>query len=498
MQGIYNIVGDKIREIFNVPSVVIFAFDRQSNHMLIPYGGDEVYSFDISKIKDNRFFKYFDETKQSLLINQNVKTEAPKYGIYSFDDPVLYDPEAESTTTYSEGSLLFVPLVVGNEVKGIISLQNLERENAFSPSDVRLLTTLANSMSVALESARLFDETQRLLKETEQRNAELAIINSVQAGLVAKMDIQGIYDLVGDKIRDIFDAQVADIGLYDRNDNLIQFPYIIERGVRFPSMPVEVFGYRKHVIETHEHLLINENTVEAAAKYDNPIAIQGEIPKSVLFVPMVVGDEVKGVVSLQNLDRENAFSESDVRLLQTLVNSMSVALENARLFDETQRLLKVTEERNAELAIINSVQQGLASKLEMQSIYDLIGDKLSEVLHTHDIDIRLFDVSLNTVYYPYVKDNGQRITLAPSEFRGMSKYVYETKQTLIVNHDLAGFMEKVGSVVLPGTQMEKSFAALPIFSAGNVIGMVGISDYERENAFSESDVRLLQTVVSSR
>ncbi|MFN8388525.1 MAG: GAF domain-containing protein, partial [Anaerolineales bacterium] len=497
MQGIYNIVGDKIREIFAVPNVIIFTFDRQSNRMLIPYGGDEVYSFDISKIKDNRFFKYFDETKQSLLINQNVKTEAPKYGIYSFDDPVLYDPEAESTTTYSEGSLLFVPLVVGNEVKGIISLQNLERENAFSPSDVRLLTTLANSMSVALESARLFDETQRLLKETEQRNAELAIINSVQAGLVAKMDIQGIYDLVGDKIRDIFDAQVADIGLYDRNDNLIQFPYIIERGVRFPSMPVEVFGYRKHVIETHEHLLINENTVEAAAKYENPIAIQGEIPKSVLFVPMVVGDEVKGVVSLQNLDRENAFSESDVRLLQTLVNSMSVALENARLFDETQRLLKVTEERNAELAIINSVQQGLASKLEMQSIYDLIGDKLSEVLHTHDIDIRLFDVPSNTVYYPYVKDNGQRITLAPSEFRGMSKYVYETKQTLVVNHDLAGFMEKVGSVVLPGTQMEKSFAALPIFSAGNVIGMVGISDYERENAFSESDVRLLQTVVSS-
>jgi GAF domain-containing protein len=47
---------------------------------------------------------------------------------------------------------------------------------------VRLLETLANSMSVALENARLFDETQRLLKETEQRAAELAIINSVQEG----------------------------------------------------------------------------------------------------------------------------------------------------------------------------------------------------------------------------------------------------------------------------------------------------------------------------
>ena len=78
------------------------------------------------------------------------------------------------------------------------------------------LETLANSMSVALENARLFDETNRLLKETEQRTAELAIINSVQEGLASKLDIQAIYDLVGDKIRDVFDTQGISISFYDR------------------------------------------------------------------------------------------------------------------------------------------------------------------------------------------------------------------------------------------------------------------------------------------
>ena len=56
-----------------------------------------------------------------------------------------------------------------------------------------------------------------------------------------------------------------------------------------------------------------------------------------------------------------------MRLLQTLASSMGIALENARLFGETQRLLKETEQRNAELAIINSVQKALASKLDMQA-----------------------------------------------------------------------------------------------------------------------------------
>ena len=83
-------------------------------------------------------------------------------------------------------------------------------------------------------------------------------------------------------------------------------------------------------------------------------------------------------IGLQNIDRENAFSESDVACCKHLPTGMSVALENARLFDETQRLLKETEQRAAELAIINSVQKGLASKLEMQDIYDLVGDKIAK------------------------------------------------------------------------------------------------------------------------
>ena len=46
-------------------------------------------------------------------------------------------------------------------------------------------------------------------QDTEERAAELAIINSVQEGLASKLDMQAIYDLVGDKIREIFDAQIG-------------------------------------------------------------------------------------------------------------------------------------------------------------------------------------------------------------------------------------------------------------------------------------------------
>ena len=93
-------------------------------------------------------------------------------------------------------------------------------------------------MSVALENARLFDETQRLFKESEQRAAELAIINSVQQALAAELDIQGIYDAVGDKIREIFDTRPTSASASTtRQPDLIHYPYSIENGERLPGRP---------------------------------------------------------------------------------------------------------------------------------------------------------------------------------------------------------------------------------------------------------------------
>ncbi len=269
-----------------------------------------------------------------------------------------------------EKAALFVPLVAGDQARGVIKLMDMNRENAFSESDVRLLQTLANSMSVALENARLFDETQRLFKQSEQRAAELAIINSVQEGLAAELDFRAIIDLVGDKIAEIFGTRYMYLALVDKATNLVTMPYWLEHGERFPVEPFPLgSGLTGDVIRTRQPLLITDNLQERAAQLgakqvgDKDSADTG---KSYVGVPILKGEEAFGVIGVYGR-HANAFGESDVRLLQTLANSMSVALENARLFDETQRLFKESEQRAAELAIINSVQQALAAELDMQA-----------------------------------------------------------------------------------------------------------------------------------
>src|SRR4030095_5397627 len=107
-------------------------------------------------------------------------------------------------------------------------------------------------------------------------------------------------------------------------------------------------------------LVINENMERESKKYGSFTVPGTKDDKSAVYVPLVAGDQARGLISLIDIDREHAFSASDARRSQRLANIMSVALEKARQFDETQRLFKQSEQRAAELAIINSVQQGLA------------------------------------------------------------------------------------------------------------------------------------------
>ena len=239
----------------------------------------------------------------------------------------------------------------------------------------------------SLENARLFDETKHLLGQTEQRNAELAVINEIGEALAKQLDFQGIIDAVGERIRSIFDAPTSGIILYDAAGGTVKPAFVVDHGERvtdFVARPLG--GLSGEVIESRRSLRIN--TADEVAKH-SPYHVgneNAETSNSWLGVPVLAGDRVLGVITLERTPK-NAFSETDERLLSTIAQSMGVALENARLFDETKRLLGETNERAAELAIINSVQQGLAAKLDMQAMYELVGDKIHEIFDAQVVDI---------------------------------------------------------------------------------------------------------------
>lgn len=483
MQGIYNLVGNRIRDLFNAQGVIIATFDLQNKIENFNYA---IENAEISSPKPRTFDKvreHLIQTGQNILINENVGKAIAEFGLRVVPG------------TEMPKSLLFMPMKVGDRVTGYVSLQNIDQENAFSFSDVRLLSTLSNSMSVALQNAKLFDETNRLLKETEQQKAELGVINSVQEGLARELDIQAIFELVGEKMREIFNVQVIDIVSYDRSRNLIQDQYAYENGDRTLIGSREASGFRKHVIDTKQVLVLNKDLQKSMKEYGNQILI-GEPAKSIVLVPLVSGGEVTGVISLQNLDHENAFSDSDVSLLSTLANSMSVALENARLFDETNRLLKETEQRTAELAVINSVQEGLAKELDMQGIYELVGDRVQRLFNAQAVIIASFDPVVKVEHFNYVFENGEKVSIPPRPINNLRQDLLDNGHTIYLKTKKQ-LKDIYGVTAIGDTEMPLCSLYVPLVAGTDVRGYVSLQNMDKENAFSDSDVRLLETLSNS-
>ena len=477
-QAIIELVGRRVGEIFRVPSLHISRYDEAADRI------EFLYAIEEGEIREQPPIAFGHGLSTTI-----IRTRRP---LNLRSSAEIVASGAVRTGLVTE-SYLGVPIVVGDRVFGIIALESLQPD-AFDDGDVRLLGTLATSMGVALENARLFDETKRLLAEADQRASELAVINEIGAALAEQLDFEAIVELVGERVRSIFTTVGLFIAIYEPASDTIRFPYEFA-GTRQPETPPIVLGegITSIVIRTRRPLRFGSN---AEASANGALAAGGLDTESWLGVPILAGDRVLGVIGLEATET-NAYDESDERLLATLATSMGVALENARLFDETKRLLAETNERAAELALINDVQRGLAEKLDMQAMYDLVGDRIQAIFDAQIVDIAVVEAEADFVRFVYTIERGVRFPEETMPIIGPRRRVIETRKTLLVNRDLLRVVSEMGQTGPQSGEQPLSAVWVPLLVGDETRGVISLQNIDREDAFSDGDVELLTTLAAS-
>ncbi|HUG33341.1 MAG TPA: GAF domain-containing protein [Anaerolineales bacterium] len=390
--------------------------------------------------------------------------------------PGEYELSKEFYKTSEQRTLLVTPLVRENEVIGAIMIRRRE-VNPFTSKQISLLKIFADQAAIAIENVRLFNEIQTLLKETEHRAAELQIINSVQEGLASKLDLQAIYSLVGDTIREIFEAQVVGMYEFDHQAEMIHYPYYREKDRRLEHESRPFTPTAKHVVSTGRVLLINRNFEERMKELGLEITPLPDAtnPLSVVYVPLASGGKVTGAIGLKNVDREDAFSESDVRLLQTLANSMSVALENARLFDETQRLFQAEREARQQAETLRSITHALNSSLTLSEVFDVVLTEIQNVI-LYD-SAAIFQVENNRRVFAAGRGftNLDQLKGVSFEFNPTDDDIgYRVSRSLspiILDDAMASYPQYFN--VEPHTEAQvRSFMGIPVIFGYEMIGMI--------------------------
>jgi signal transduction histidine kinase/CheY-like chemotaxis protein/ligand-binding sensor domain-containing protein len=280
-------------------------------------------------------------------------------GSYAFTIP---PPWYRSTFAYIGCGLLFALAAYGARQRVI----SREREKA------RRETEALEAQAKTLETT-----VAERTKEISDRAAELATVNRITQALSSQLDKDGLVQLVGDQIREVFRAQIAYVSLFDRATNMLHFPYTY--GEEVPSRPMGE-GLTSQVIMTGKPVLINQDVRGTTMRLG--IRSIGRDSASFLGVPILSGGEAVGVLSVQTTDLEGRFTEADQRLLSTIASSVGVAFHNAQLFEEARQAKAVAEQADeAKSTFLSTVSHELRTPLtSVLGFAKIIRKRLDETL----------------------------------------------------------------------------------------------------------------------
>ncbi len=332
----------------------------------------------------NQFPVWCVENRKPVFIN-DVSTEYHRY-LSSYDESGR-QLEDGSVSRLPE-SLIYLPLVSQDRVLGVITTQSF-RKNAYTEYHLNLLQNLAAYTSIALDNANAYRQLNEQEREIRQRAAELATIDNISRALASELELGTLIPQVGEQVRQVFNAQIAYLALLDKATNTIHFHY--GYGDEFPPRPFGV-GMTSRIIQTGEPLLINEDIGNRTAQLH--ITRSGVAAKSYLGVPIPVGNEVIGVLSVQSTEEEGRFTDADLRLLATIAANVGVAIHNARLFEETKQARAAAEEADAaKSAFLSTVSHELRTPLTSvlgfaKIIRKRLEDRIFPLLTTDDRKVR--------------------------------------------------------------------------------------------------------------
>lgn len=283
-------------------------------------------------------------------------------------------------------SVLIVPLRRDKTILGLVYIASGEKA-AFGDADRVLMENLAAQISSALENARLYNQAQKRLLEQ-------GIVQQIGQDLTAILDYQELLQAVARHMARALDTSSCLVGLYSPEEDAIRIEadYSINERTHDTHellnigqiLPLSKRPAMRQAITTRKSVIVYRD--DPNSNPDQHEVLVQVHKYSQLVLPMIVGDRVIGVVDWMEGRRPRTFSRDDERLGLTLVSQASIAVENARLFRESER-------RAREQALLREMAVRLGSMLSLDDILPYLVREIRVALEGSNAAIALVDES---------------------------------------------------------------------------------------------------------
>lgn len=378
-------------------------------------------------------------------------------------------------------SSLLAPIRTGENTLGVLLLDNFTTPAAFSAEDETLAVSLTQQTALALENARLY-------QDSEQRAGQLQALTNVATTLTSSLSSDELISSLLKRFEEVLPYDTGTLWLR-RGDNLSVaavrgFMDDDERlGITVAMEDSQLF---KTMISTRQPILSSDVRIDPRF----PSLVEME-RLSWLGLPLIAKSEMIGLIALEKKEPDFYTSEH-VQAATTFASQAAVALENARLYEESVRRAADLSERSQRLALLNRFSGELSTSLDPVTILRLTSKELSGALNVPTISAVIFDADGSpSLVVEVPEDTANPLPRALPE----APLFDRLRQTLGIFHAENVFSVSELEPLLPYLRSRNahSLLALPLFTGADLHGVLLVQtsyDYH----FTSPEMELARTI----
>ncbi|GAB4418363.1 MAG: hypothetical protein Kow002_05240 [Anaerolineales bacterium] len=381
---------------------------------------------------------------------------------------------------FQPSSALSAAFRIDQDSWATIKIIDETEQRVWGTEEQMLIRQVGDQLSLALENARLFQEAQR-------RAQEMSALAEVSREISATLELHEVLERIAQKAHELLNVVTTAVYIPDP-----QF----EKLIAITAIGVEADEIKADTLTVGEGILGNialNKTGEIVNNVSvNPRAVTIESTDNVddehlMACPIMSQDKLNGLLAVWRVGKRTEFSQTEFEFLQSLAQQAAIAVENARLFSETQ-------ERAEELAALNEIISAASETLDVKAILETV---LTKVLEITDFDggiITMFNETREKL------ERAIRIGMpgdAPDDpaeglDNSLCQHVYRHKELLVI--------QDIGSELPKGVKADSDIAAglhgyigIPIETKRRTLGTLCLFRYANE-PIAENVVGITQTI----
>lgn len=259
-------------------------------------------------------------------------------------------PRAKEITAW-----MCVPLNAGAETIGVLAAGSRDPAAVYVAEQLNLLQSVADQAAGAIVKTRLLNEAQR-------RARQLASLNEVTRKLTSTLDLEPLLQTILNSAVDILNCDAGSLLMTDAQTDELVFEVVVSpvaKDLLKRRMPAGS-GLVGKAVKTRQPVLVN-NVQDAPEWFPNTDRQTGFVTQAVLVVPLEIKDRIIGVIEVINRKDGLPFGKDDESLLLAFAAQAAVAIENARLYTNTDQALAARVE---ELSVMQRIDRELNASLD--------------------------------------------------------------------------------------------------------------------------------------